>query len=161
MKKHNTEPLWRSVRGVGLPPAHKYTHDMDLPLHNRARLEAELDRIQDLQLGPSQHMPVPTPNCQRCCLPASAEHYPHNRWWCLHCWEEVHAPMHPNAMVPGYLSTTTTFEPTISDPTGSETCHKCARTFRPRIDNTGWTCPSCGETHLPAPAPRYSPSNGF
>lgn len=166
MNKHkptiSTEPLWTSIRGVGRPPAHSYSHD-DPTIHmtNPVNLWDSIDRIRDLEPGPSQHLPVNTPSCQRCGLPAEAEHFPHNRWWCHYCWEEVKSPMNPNAMVPKSLSTATTFEPSLSDPRGTEICHKCAVSFRPRIDNTGFTCPSCGETHRPPPAPRPSPTNGF
>jgi len=162
MKKHTTALLWKSIRGVGKPPQHRYSFD-DPTIHmtNPARLEDWTDRVRATEYGPSQHMPVPIPKCQRCGLPAEAHNYPKNKWWCEYCWEEVLSPMNPNAMIPAHLSTTTTFEPSLSDPKGTEICHKCMVSFRPRIDNTGFTCPSCGETHRPPPAPRASPTNGF
>ncbi len=159
MKKYTTEPAWRSVRGVGRPPDHPYSHDSDLQLHIELDLAKEVSRIEELQPGPSDVLPVAVPKCQRCGLSADRD-WP-NRWWCHYCWEEVKSPLQPNAMIPKSYSTATTLLPALSDPHGTETCYKCAVSFRPRLDNTGFTCPSCGETHRPPPAPRASPTNGF
>jgi len=159
MKKHTTEPLWKSIRGIGRPPAHTYTHDTDLAVYNPGKLAESIDRIQQLDPGPIEHLPVSVPKCQRCGLDADVD-WP-NRWWCHYCWEEVKSPMNPNAMIPKSYATATTLAPSLSDPRGTEICPKCAVSFRPRLDNTGFTCPSCGETHRPPPAPRASPTNGF
>lgn len=152
--------LWKSIRGVGQPPTHRYSHD-ELAINHVPGPAIDDGRYMGLELTERRHLTATTPNCQRCGLPALAQNYPAHRWWCEYCLEEVRSPMNPNAMIPDTYSTATHLLPSLSDPYGEQTCRKCAKTLLPKLDNSGFSCPSCGETHRPPPAPRASPTNGF
>jgi len=152
MSQDNSQPFWKSIRGVGRPGTHR-------PLWEVESKSVPYKEYDDLEVRPAEHIPVPAPIHQRCGLPADRD-WP-NRWWCHFCWEEVKAPINPNAMIPkAAVPEGGLLEPTLSDPRGETICPKCAQSRRPRADNRGWEC-GCGETWNPEGVRRVSPTNGF
>lgn len=156
MSQDNSKPFWKSIRGVGRPGT-------DRPLWETVELKSvPYKEYDDLEVKPADNLPVSVPTCQRCGLKADhAWHLP-NTWWCHFCWEEVKAPMNPNAMIPKKaVPESGLLEPTLSDPRGTMICPKCASSRRPRADNQGFECLCVGETWHPEGVRRASPTNGF
>ena len=149
-------PLWRSIRGVGLPPTHKSSRDtlelatVPTRTYEHVSTEARTD---------SPHIAVPAPKCNRCGLTAD-KHWP-NDWYCHFCLEAVKAPLNPNSMIPVDSVDGKYLAPALSDPRGDTICPKCAVNRLPRIDNSGFECPKCGSIWNAPGVRRVSPTNGF
>ena len=154
--KDNSQPFWRSIRGVGRPGTHRPTWEgVDM----KSVPYREIDN--SIPAKPAPVLKVQPPTCQRCGLRADEHPKLVNTWYCHFCLEEVKAPMRPNASIPlSSIPESGLLEPALTDPKGEMICPKCATSRRPRADNQGFVC-ACKETYTVPGVRRVSPTNGF
>ena len=150
------KPLWRDIRGVGVPGTHKDLREAAPRAHVPSK---DYDYISTEPREKSALLPVIAPRCARCGLKAD-KHWPNN-WYCHFCLEEVKAPMNPNAMIPEDAVEGVYLGAALTDPRGDTICPKCAVSRLPRVDNQGFECPKCGSLWNVPGVRRVSPTNGF
>lgn len=152
------KPFWKSIRGVGLPGTHKPTWE---GVTMAPKPKRDYTNFVPDESTRKPMLKVQRPRHDRCGLLADEHDKRPNTWWCNFCWEEVHAPMRPNAMVPlEQVEASGHLLPSLTDPKGQLICPKCATSRLPRADNQGWDC-KCGVVYHWPGVPRASPTNGF